>query len=58
MGLYFSGMTKENKLHLSLSLSFQVSILNKKLLTTTQLSASGQMQFCALIPAGSFSSVI
>ena len=35
MGLYFSGMTNKNKLPLSLSLSFCVSILNKKLLTTT-----------------------
>ena len=34
MGSYFSGMTKKNKLPLSLSLSFRVSILNKKLLTT------------------------
>ena len=34
MGSYFSGMTNKNKLPLSLSLSFHVSILNKKLLTT------------------------
>ena len=34
MGLYFSGMTNKNKLSLSLSLSFHVSILNKMLLTT------------------------
>ena len=57
MGLYFSGMTNKNKLPLSPSLSFWVSIQNKKLLSTTKLSASAQIQFCALAPDGSFPSV-
>ena len=35
MGSYFSGITNRNKLPLSKSLSFHVSILNKKLLITT-----------------------
>ena len=35
MGLYFSGITNRNKLPFSKSLSFCVSILNKKLLITT-----------------------
>ena len=35
MGLYFSGTTNRNKLPLSVSLSFHVSILNTKLLMTT-----------------------
>ena len=35
MGSYFSGMTNRNKLPLPLSLSFHMSILNKKLLTMT-----------------------
>ena len=35
MGSYFSGITNRNKLPLSQSLSFCVSILNKKLLITT-----------------------
>ena len=35
MGSYFSGITSKNKLALSASLSFHVSILNKKWLITT-----------------------
>ena len=35
MGSYFSGITNRNKLPLSKSLSFHMSILNKKLLITT-----------------------
>ena len=57
-GLYFSGTTNKNKLPLSMSLSFYVSILNKKLLIMTQLSASALIQFCALELDGSFPSVM
>ena len=57
MGSYFSGMTNRNKLPLSLSLSFCMSILNKKLLTMT-LSASAWIQFCVLLPNGNFLSVM
>ena len=35
MGSYFSGITNKNELPLSESLSFYVSILNKKWLITT-----------------------
>ena len=57
MGLYFSGMTNRNKLSLSQSLSFRISIPNKKL-TTMSLSASALIQFCALLPDGNFLSVM
>ena len=58
MGSYFSGTTNRNKLPWSMSLSFHMSILNKKLLMTTKLSASALIQFCTLELDGSFPSVM
>ena len=54
MGLYFSRMTNGKEFSLSQSLSLQVSILNRKLLITTKLSASAWIQAWALAPDGSF----
>ena len=58
MGSYFSGISNRNKLPLSKSLSFRMSILNKKLLIMTKLSALALIQFCAFTLDGSFPSVM
>ena len=58
MGLYFSGTTSKNELPLSESLSLGVSILSKKWLIMTLLSALALVQFCAFVLEGSFPSVM
>ena len=46
MGSYISGMINKNKLPLSLSLSFEVSIQDRKLLTTIVKSFSMNTILC------------